>query len=214
MRFLLILVLFAIGAYFARPYVEPQLREKLMEWGLLEDPYRYSSDIPLSKSQEKKAQEILTGMNQEPVSENTEVAEEEEKPSPKIHYKDAVVGDHYIEPEFLSLEEITQNWQRIPKRAFPRRVVIKADAQFKLGAGSTKRSVGTEVLAVGTRKGQSGQSQLLLQLSEKSSARALLPLAQTDFQERLSKAYADWKVAVQKRDQSRWQEEQIFLEAE
>ena len=92
-------------------------------------------------------------------------------------------------PKFEPLETLTKGWTFIPKTAFPRQVHLKKAVPFKMSVGSSNLNAGAEVTALGFDNGL-----LTLAPTVSSSARAAVPLDDTDLKGVLLENYEKWKV--------------------
>ncbi|MBL9133089.1 MAG: hypothetical protein JNG86_17900 [Verrucomicrobiaceae bacterium] len=94
-------------------------------------------------------------------------------------------------PKAGSIEALTKNWQEIPASAFstPREVTLLKDAEFKMAAGASKVAAGRKVFAIGFKDGM-----LALSPAPGSTARAIVPLDDTDLKALLTDIYEKWKV--------------------
>jgi len=92
-------------------------------------------------------------------------------------------------PKFEPLETLTKGWTFIPKTAFPRQVHLKKAVPFKMSVGSSNLNAGAEVTALGFENGL-----LTLAPTVSSTARAAVPLDDTDLKGVLLENYEKWKV--------------------
>jgi hypothetical protein len=95
-------------------------------------------------------------------------------------------------PKAGSIEALTNNWTVIPPSAFkePREVTLKKDAEFKMAAGASKVVAGRKVFAIGFKDGM-----LALIPAPGATARAIVPIDDTDLKAVLTDGYERWKVA-------------------
>lgn len=85
-----------------------------------------------------------------------------------------------------SLGEITANWTKVPQKAFPPKITLKADTTFALGEGNTmKIASGRDAVPVAL----AADGVLTISPGEGSGLRAMLPVDQTDFKERVTARY-------------------------
>jgi hypothetical protein len=91
-------------------------------------------------------------------------------------------------PSFEPMESMTKGWTMIPASAFPRPVVLKKDASFKMGAGNITVRGGTPAVALAFSQGQ-----VQLAPNASSSARGVVPVDDTDLKELLLTGYEKWK---------------------
>jgi hypothetical protein len=104
--------------------------------------------------------------------------------------KKTVDPSGFIEPNFETMEQLTQGWTNIPSNAFPRPVTLMKDAAFKMGVGSSTMRAGTSVIALAFAQGK-----LQLAPSASSNARSVVEMTDTDLQSLLITGYERWKVA-------------------
>ena len=89
-------------------------------------------------------------------------------------------------PVIKSLEEITGNWMKVPQKAIPPKVTLKAEASFALSQGNTmKLSAGRDAVPVAL----AADGTLTITPRTGSDLRATLPVDQTDFKERVTTRY-------------------------
>ena len=95
-------------------------------------------------------------------------------------------------PKAGSIEALTNNWTVIPPSAFkePREVTLKKDAEFKMAVGASKVVAGRKVFAIGFKDGM-----LALIPAPGATARAIVPIDDTDLKAVLTEGYERWKVA-------------------
>lgn len=110
-----------------------------------------------------------------------------------------LLEESFVPPHLASLEELTQNWQSIPPRAFPRVVTLAQEAVFTMEAASSNLPEGTRVVALSFDKGL-----LTLAPAKDSEARCLVPLAATDLVPQLEQSYALWKTQATEAAHKRW----------
>ncbi|HUF63672.1 MAG TPA: hypothetical protein VMN36_16465 [Verrucomicrobiales bacterium] len=95
-------------------------------------------------------------------------------------------------PEFQPLEELVDNWKNVPKRAFPDRVTLRADAEASLTRdgrtlGSTRIPAGSRVVPLSL---ESGELEIATTASGTTTAR--VPVDDTDFKEQIRRNYEVW----------------------
>ncbi len=123
-------------------------------------------------------------------------------PKTDDHWQPSVpsLPSHEFTPPVLpSVETITQNWQVIPKQAFPRPVLLKKDVQVKMSVGSSTLRAGATVHAVSADQGI-----LTIAPTETSPARGNLPITDTDFPEQIHASYEKWKIARIEQAKQAW----------
>jgi hypothetical protein len=127
-----------------------------------------------------------------PPAATTPMASAETTPSPTAPVTETpppvVQATGFVEPKYETLEQLSKTWTFIPPTAFPRQVHLKKNATFKMSVGGTVISAGKEVTALGFRDGQ-----LALTPAAGSTARAILPLDDTDLKNVLEENYVRWK---------------------
>ena len=96
-------------------------------------------------------------------------------------------------PRIKTLEEMTDNWRNVPARAFPKRVAIKSPVEFDMGGGNRmKMAEGREVVPLAL----SAEGMLTVASGEGSATKAVIPVDQTDFKDRVTKRYNDGMVKI------------------
>ena len=96
-------------------------------------------------------------------------------------------------PRIKTLEEMTDNWRNVPARAFPKRVTIKSPVEFDMGGGNRmKMAEGREVVPLAL----SAEGMLTVASGEGSATKAVIPVDQTDFKDRVTKRYNDGMVKI------------------
>lgn len=94
----------------------------------------------------------------------------------------------FTPPKYDTLETLTKGWTFIPATAFPRPVRINKMVPFKMSVGSSNMNAGAEVTALAFAKGM-----LQLAPTATSTARAVVPLDDTDLKAVLQTGYENWK---------------------
>jgi len=99
-------------------------------------------------------------------------------------------ADGFVTPKYEPLGVLAKGWTMIPKSAFPRQIKLLKPADFKMSAGTSTMKAGAEVTALGFKDGQ-----LALAPNAASTARAIVPLDDTNMKEVLEAGYVEWKAA-------------------
>ena len=94
----------------------------------------------------------------------------------------------FTPPKYDSLETLTKGWTAIPTTAFPRPVRILKAVPFKMSVGSSNMNAGAEVTALAFANGM-----LQLAPTATSTARAVVPVDDTDLKAVLQTGYENWK---------------------
>ena len=96
-------------------------------------------------------------------------------------------------PRIKTLEEMTDNWRNVPARAFPKRVTIQSPVEFAMAGGNSMKMVeGREVVPLAL----SAEGMLTVASGEGSEMKAVIPVDQTDFKDRVTKRYNDGVVKI------------------
>lgn len=113
-------------------------------------------------------------------------------PSAKPEVVDAPMTEAsgFTPPKYETLEALTAGWTKIPATAFPRPVTLLKDTLFKLSVGGSTIKAGAKAIALSLQG-----SQLTLAPTETSTARAEVPVDDTDLKTSISEGYERWKVA-------------------
>lgn len=93
-------------------------------------------------------------------------------------------------PKVETLEELTRNWSVIPASAFPRKVKLLRDAEFKSAVGSSRLPAGKEVIALACDQGV-----LNLAPDEASPVRGMARVGDTDLKAQIRETYDKWAAA-------------------
>lgn len=99
-------------------------------------------------------------------------------------------ADGFPLPKFESMDVLTKNWTFIPKSAFPRKVTLLRETEFKLSVGGSKVGAGGQAVALAMDNGM-----LTVAPTDTSPARAQLAVMDTDLPKILKEGYEPWKVA-------------------
>jgi hypothetical protein len=104
-------------------------------------------------------------------------------------------ADGFIPPTFPPIEDVVKNWMEIPRTAFPRPVKVMKPVEFVTVINGNK--IGSKVPAGGQAQvvGQEGLT-LTVAPSPTSSAKAKIPIDDTDLKAVLNEAYERWKVSM------------------
>jgi len=94
----------------------------------------------------------------------------------------------FTPPKYDTLDTLTKGWTFIPATAFPRPVHIHKMVPFKMSVGSSNMNAGAEVTALAFSNGM-----LQLAPTAASTARAVVPLDDTDLKAVLQSGYENWK---------------------
>lgn len=95
----------------------------------------------------------------------------------------------FIPPRFESIEVLTGSWKKVPSTAFPRTVKLLKDTTFKFSVGSSVVRAGAAVVALRMDNGQ-----LIIAPNDKSPARQVVPVENTDLKAILVQLYERWKI--------------------
>lgn len=105
---------------------------------------------------------------------------------------DLLLEEKYPMPKIIPLLEIVDNWNNVPKRAYPPEVFAKETVAFQLvvngqAIGSSNVAPGTPLAPIEYQAGQ-------LQVGNKANPgmNTTLPVDKTDFKERIEKRYNDY----------------------
>lgn len=93
----------------------------------------------------------------------------------------------FVPPVFETLETLTKNWAAVPASAFPRRVSLRRDTEFRMAAGSARVAAGASVVALGCEGGR-----LTLAPSEESTMRGDAGIDDTDLKQQIMESYRTW----------------------
>jgi len=104
-------------------------------------------------------------------------------------------ADGFIPPTFPPIEDVVKNWMEIPRTAFPRPVKVMKPVEFVTVINGNK--IGSKVPAGGQAQviAQEGLT-LTVAPSPTSSAKAQIPIDDTDLKAVLNEAYERWKVTM------------------
>lgn len=192
------------GLWFAYdPYIKPMLEKA---------PVMAGEDAVISGNSSVSPQETAPSVSG-PATSSAPPASPNEKPAapaktvaapakPKTEL-DLLLEEKYPMPEIRPLEEIVDNWNNVPPRAYPPEVTAKETIAFQLivdgqAIGSSNVAPGTPLTPIRFANGQ-------LQVGNKSNPgmNTTLPVEQTDFKERIRARYdefvANAKASVEKR---------------
>jgi hypothetical protein len=95
----------------------------------------------------------------------------------------------FVPPKIPTVEDLTENWMRIPPHAFPRQVKLLQDVTFKSGFGSTQTKAGTPASVLAAQRGS-----LTIAPNPASALRATVPIDATDLKVVLARVYDAWRV--------------------
>ncbi len=99
-------------------------------------------------------------------------------------------ADGFPLPKFESMDVLTKNWTFIPKSAFPRKITLLRETEFKLSVGASKVAAGGQAVAIAMDNGL-----LTVAPTDTSPARSQIPVMDTDLPKILKDGYEPWKVA-------------------
>jgi hypothetical protein len=125
------------------------------------------------------------------------------EPAPPMPEKPVVTLPPKPDPDvfrpanYPPVEVFTVNWTKISPTAFPRQVSIKKEVVFKMTVGTSQMAAGSQVFALGMDTGN-----LVLAPTRESSARATVPLEDTNLKQELTTAYNSWVERRIARDKS------------
>lgn len=105
----------------------------------------------------------------------------------------------FTPPNIPTVEAVTQNWMSIPKRAFPRAVVLKKDTQVHMSIGSSVLRAGATAQALAADSGK-----LTIAPTSTSPARGNILVTDTDFPEQLVASYEKWKIGRIEQAKQAW----------
>lgn len=111
-------------------------------------------------------------------------------PPPAAAQAPRTEANGFTPPSFDPIEVLTANWSKIPPSAFPRPVTLLKDALFKMSVGGSTIKAGAKAIALSLNG-----SQLTLAPTETSTARATLPMDDTDLKASITEGYERWKIA-------------------
>ncbi len=94
-------------------------------------------------------------------------------------------------PVFPPLEEVVKGWKEIPKKVFPRPIVLHKGVEFVMSIGKSKVGPGGTATALD----QVGDMLIVAPTSD-SPAHSEVALDDTNMKELLTTAYENWKVAM------------------
>lgn len=107
---------------------------------------------------------------------------------PPAPVEPAADASGFSPPKYDTLETLTKGWTFIPATAFPRPVRINKMVPFKMSVGSSSMNAGAEVTALAFANGM-----LQLAPTAASTARAVVPVDDTDLKTVLQSGYENWK---------------------
>lgn len=194
MKGILVLILAAAVGYVSYQYVYPIIADSLKF-----EKHKPTQETAAAPVKEEPKKEVAVVAPPKPVMEEApKPVMEPPKPAPapmvpKFEPPKPKPGE-FVAPEFPTIDVATQNWQAIPKSAFPRQVKLKRDLdlQMKIGnsTAATKVKAGGAIVAVG----QEG-TDILVSPTETSPMRGKVTLDDTDLKDVLTDIYERWKVA-------------------
>jgi len=139
-----------------------------------------SSDMTRTKTPEKKV-----------ASADSEKAKE-----PPLSETDALIAKRYPMPNIKPLIEIVDNWNRVPLKAYPKKVTIRQEVAFQLVVDG--QAVGASVAEPGTLVAPLKLDGEILKVASlaNGSMKSQLPVDQTDFKNQIQKRYDDFVVKI------------------
>jgi hypothetical protein len=201
MKSLLVTLLIFASVFVAYDYFAAPVGEKII-FKSMNTPSADSAPAVESSSDSKEISPVATSTpppsSTEP-NEQTGTASQMPSPPPTSSattatsaassVKQPVDESGFVPPNFSTMETLTKGWTVIPSSAFPRPVTLKKDAAFKMSAGSISVRAGTSATALAFAQGQ-----LQLAPNATSTARAVVPVDDTDLKDLLLSGYEKWKV--------------------
>ena len=110
-------------------------------------------------------------------------------PAPMAPAAPKAEASGFVPPSYDPIEKLTENWTKIPPSAFPRDVTLLKATLFKMSVGGSTIAAGAKAVALSLQG-----SQLMLEPTASSAARAIVPVDDTDFKQVLLAGYEKWKV--------------------
>ncbi len=113
------------------------------------------------------------------------------KEAPPVSKIDQIVAKKYPMPEIRPLLEIVDNWNNVPRNAYPRVVAIKEKLAFSMTINGNKMA---SVAAPGTEVAPTriqGSTLYITSLANKSMTNQI-QIDKTDFKDRVTKRYVDF----------------------
>jgi hypothetical protein len=107
---------------------------------------------------------------------------------PAAPAKPQAEANGFVPPTFEPVEKLTANWSKIPASAFPRAVKLAKPTLFKMSLGGSQMPAGATAQALSASDGM-----VTLAPAQGSTARAVVPLDDTDLKALLVAAYENWK---------------------
>ena len=162
--YLLVLILTAVGGWFAYPHVYPRITEFIedgtLPWGRFTEEESDTAEPPVdTASSDTGAAPISTrGKRTRPTA----------KP-----------------PKFAPIDEIVGNWSKIPDSAFPRKIKLKTAVTYNIAGGTGSLPSGSDVVALSS----AGNGRLTISPNEQSTLRAQVAIDDTDFKAVLTAVY-------------------------
>lgn len=188
MKSLLVTLLILAGAFLAYDYyLAPPLERIVFSKPEIGKPAlpAPSNTTPTSREPVESQPEQSRAATKPPTPAQSKPAESL-VPKPAEPPTEPVVAFH--PPRFDPIEVLTQNWQRIPKSAFPRAVKLAKDTTFTLSFGASMLRAGADVVALGMDNGM-----LIVAPNDMSPARKPIAVDDTDLKMRLVVVYEQWK---------------------
>lgn len=108
-------------------------------------------------------------------------------PKPAVAQVDEIEAKYPL-PQFREITDITKDWTSIPSRAFPRQVKTLTAINLEGPSGRVPLPENSDALAMGMTQGM-----LVIMKSRSDPARSLVPLANTNLKETLTKLYDEYK---------------------
>ncbi len=174
----LIIVLLGVAGYFLYPAIANTLRDR----GML-------PPLPVVEAEP----EPVEAPEPEPVPE-PEVVVEEAPPDPGSIEEE--IAQRFPYPNIRSLDEITQNWTRIPENAMPGWVETRESVSFDLGGGNTMRlTAGRDVAPIEL----DADGNLIVAPTPGTDSRGTIEVGQTDLRERVTTRYEEGVARIRAR---------------
>lgn len=194
MKSLLVTILFFAAVFATYDYFGAPVGEKLIFKHLNVKPAATAA-VPATEPEPAMTADKPAAVAPQPTASTTPEPMKSAPAAPPVTKAEApeapkTEANGFSPPKFEPLEALTANWTKIPPTAFPRPVTLLKDTLFKLSVGGSTIKAGAKAIALSLQG-----SQLTLAPTETSTARAEVPMDDTDLKTSISEGYERWKIA-------------------